>query len=453
MSLLDKKKTGAGKLRAIALAMLVAALHSVAIPVHAAEPDLAAAEKLMQSGRAAEAYATLAPLEDEFAGNVRYDYLLGIAALDSGKPDKATLAFERVLAVDPDFAGARLDMARAYYHLGDFVRAKAEFDTVLTQNPPPVARATVSRYLDLIREQEEAKKTVKVGYAEFTYGRDSNVNNSTSQGLIPLPLYGIIIPLDAKNIKRGDTYGMLGLGGDIAHETGGGYAVFAGGDLRYRANSTADQFDYKSANGRTGVAWSNDTEVVRATLSGERYYLDHARNRSALGASADWRHGYNASTFANVFGTYTRYRFDSADVAVNNFDQYLFGIGGLRLFHDGRSALNVSLFAGREDDTNGRADGNKNIRGGRLGGLLNLHERADLFVSVGMQRGTYDTQNVAFLATRADNQYDAIAGLVLRIDRAWTVRPQVLYIHNDSNIPIYAYKRSDVSITLRRDFR
>jgi hypothetical protein len=40
-----------------------------------------------------------------------FDYLLGIAALDSGKPDRATIAFERVLAVNPNFAGARLDLA------------------------------------------------------------------------------------------------------------------------------------------------------------------------------------------------------------------------------------------------------------------------------------------------------------------------------------------------------
>ena len=169
--------------------------------------------------------------------------------------------------------------------------------------------------------------------------------------------------------------------------------------------------------------------------------------------SSDWRHGYDASNFSTLFGAYTRYRFDSPDVAVNNFDQYLLGVGGLRLFHEGRSALNVSLFVGREDDTNGRADGNKNILGARLGGLLNLHERADLFVSLGAQHGSYDRRNIAFLTARADNQYDAIAGLILRMDRAWSVRPQVLYIHNDSNIPIYAYKRSDVSVTLRRDFR
>jgi len=76
------------------------------LPVAAQQSELEKAEALMKAGKAAEAYALLLPFEDKYAGDPRYDYLLGIAALDSGKPDKATLVFERVLAVSPDFAGA-----------------------------------------------------------------------------------------------------------------------------------------------------------------------------------------------------------------------------------------------------------------------------------------------------------------------------------------------------------
>ena len=124
----------------------------------AAGVDLAKANALMKQGKAAEAYALLEPFEFEQSGNVQFDYLLGIAALDSGKPAKATLAFERVLATDPNFAGARLDMARAYYQLGDYTRAKTELETVLKLNPPPAARATINNYLAAIAKLENAKK-------------------------------------------------------------------------------------------------------------------------------------------------------------------------------------------------------------------------------------------------------------------------------------------------------
>ncbi len=125
----------------------------------AAELDLEKADALMKQGKPAEAYSLLEPFEFQLSGNVRFDYLLGIAALDSGRPDKATLAFERVLATDPNFTGARIDMGRAYFQLGDYTRAKAEFETVLTQNPPPAARATINNYLAAIEKQESDRKT------------------------------------------------------------------------------------------------------------------------------------------------------------------------------------------------------------------------------------------------------------------------------------------------------
>ena len=38
-------------------------------------------------------------------------------------------------------------------------------------------------------------------------------------------------------------------------------------------------------------------------------------------------------------------------------------------------------------------------------------------------------------------------------DKLWTLRPQVSYLRNSSNIVIYQHDRTDVSITLRRDFK
>src|SRR5260221_6187151 len=99
-------------LRGAALAL---ALLAAGFPALAQQADIARAKALVDQGKPAEAYEILAPLEDKLSGDVEFDYLLGVAALDSGKPDRATLAFERVLAVNPNFAGARLDMARAYF--------------------------------------------------------------------------------------------------------------------------------------------------------------------------------------------------------------------------------------------------------------------------------------------------------------------------------------------------
>ena len=71
------------------------------------------AQLLLQRKDAAAAYKLLLPYESERAGNPEFDYLLGIAALDAGDPERAIFALERVLAVQPDNLQARAEIARA----------------------------------------------------------------------------------------------------------------------------------------------------------------------------------------------------------------------------------------------------------------------------------------------------------------------------------------------------
>jgi tetratricopeptide (TPR) repeat protein len=121
------------------------------------------------------------PYEFDHSGNPNFDYWYGVAALESAHPDKATLALERALAVNPDYVAARLDLARSYFALGDMDRARVEFGVVLAQNPPTPAKLTIDRYLAEIDRRTQTKRTTLTGYLEGVLGRDTNVNNATSQ--------------------------------------------------------------------------------------------------------------------------------------------------------------------------------------------------------------------------------------------------------------------------------
>src|SRR5436190_22058297 len=78
----------------------------------AADAILQRAKKLIDENKAPQAYALLAPLQSERAGEADFDYLLALAALDSGKPAEAVFALERFLAANPDHGPARLEWAR-----------------------------------------------------------------------------------------------------------------------------------------------------------------------------------------------------------------------------------------------------------------------------------------------------------------------------------------------------
>lgn len=422
----------------------------------AREKPLRDADALIKSGKPADAYSLLEPLEFDRAGEVRFDYLLGIAALDSGKPDKATLVFERVLTVDPNFSGARLDMARAYYQLGDMPRAKTEFEIVQKQNPPEAARATIQKYLDAIAAQEAARQTAFTAYVEGTLGYDSNVNNSTGQSQISVPFFNnAVFTLNPTNVKTADNYLGIAAGAEVNHNLNSNLALYAGADLRDRSNFNKTAFSSLSVDGHAGAMFGSDSNLFRIGVSGGQYTLASSHNRDTVGLNGEWRHTFSPSNQLNVFGQYNQYRFVDAAMKVNDFDQQTIGAGWLHVLANGKSALFGSLYYGTENDTNpaGRADGAKRFSGLRVGGQSAFNEKTELFASLGGQAGDYSMVNAAFLRQRSDRLYDLTLGANWHWDKLWTVRPQLTYSRNNSNIVIYGYDRNDVSVTLRRDFK
>src|SRR5450631_1718575 len=94
--------------------------------VFAADPALDQARQFIDKNDAKAAYDLLIPLQAERAGDPAYDLLLGIAANESGRHSEAVFALERVLAVQPNNARARAEIARAYFALGERPTAKKE---------------------------------------------------------------------------------------------------------------------------------------------------------------------------------------------------------------------------------------------------------------------------------------------------------------------------------------
>jgi hypothetical protein len=130
---------------------------------------------------------------------------------------------------------------------------------------------------------------------------------------------------------------------------------------------------------------------------------------------------------------------------------------------DGKSTLFGSLYHGTENDVStiittatpngGRTDGAKRFSGLRVGGQTASSEKTTLFANAGAQFGDYSKVNPFFLNQRIDRLYDLTVGANWHWDKLWTLRPQLNYSKNDSNIVIYGFNRMDVSLNVRRDFR
>ncbi len=146
-------------------------------------------------------------------------------------------------------------------------------------------------------------------------------------------------------------------------------------------------------------------------------------------------------------------------IATNDIDQALVGATWLHAFGGkGNPLLFASLTYG-EDRAKAKmasgSDGSQGRAGGRVYGQYSLSERLDLFANLGYQWRDDKTAFARSVVTPygKDELADLTVGLNWRPRENLTVRPQIMYSHNDSNITLYRYDRTEASVTARYDFR
>ena len=425
-------------------------------------------QTLINHGKSAQAYALLKPLEFNYAGDEHFDYLLGIAALDSGRPDMATFALERVLAVNPSHLAARLEMARAYFQLDDFQRAHTEFTAILKLNPSPVTKRNVEKYLAAIAEKSMGQRTKISGYLEGLAGHDNNVNysNNASQIFVDRTNSFFILPPD--NVQDADRYYGLAAGGEFSYSLNPHWRIYAAGDARQRQYNSLSQFDALNLDMRAGVVYDTKPNRIRMSILNGRYNLNGARLSKTTGYKIDWQHMFSPSNQLSAIAQSVQYRFTDLLLQPNDVDQRSISFGWLHILAGGKSNIYGSFHYGNEQDvapvinspvfgilnpSGGRNDGGKRFSGLRVGGQMVVGEFTTLYTNAGAQTSNYNKVNFNFLRERDDRLHDVKIGADWQWNKFWKLRPQLSYAKNNSNIDLYTYNRLEFSVALRRDFR
>lgn len=418
-----------------------------------AKKILASADAMIKAGKPAEAYALLAPYQSERAGDPAYDYLLGIAALDSGKPNEAIFALERVLAVNPNHLQARAEIARAYLAAGEMATSRQEFETVKKQNPPKEVSATIQKFLDAIEKATAGERTTVSGYLEAAVGSDSNVNSATGSSQIAIPAFGgAIATLSANGVKLHDTFSSVSAGFNVRHPFSPEWAVFGGAGFNQRMNSTNTLFDTGGLDGNLGVNLTKGDDSYSAALQLSDFEVNNSRYRDATGLTAQWMRSLDNSSQVSAYLQYTELRYPGQNV--RDADRTVLGAAYARVLGGAYTpVVYVGGYAGKEKERGSNVPYlGHNPYGLRAGGEMKINPESTLFASLSVEWRNYGGQDPVFLVSRKDTQADLrVGGSYIPVQR-WTITPSIGYTRNSSNIIISDYERTVLSITLRRDF-
>jgi len=417
---------------------------------------LARAEKLSTSGKPAEAYELLLSAEDAYIGTIEFDYALGRAALDAGRPDKATLALARVLALDPAHAGASIDMGRAYLALGDFARARRTFQSLLSLDPPPQIRAQLQGFLELAEASEAASaasgRLSRQGYLAALFGRSTNVNQAPSQSVIFVPGVGSNFELPGQNVQKADGFAGIGGGVDFSQYLDGTYSMIFGGEFLGRRNFHEMDFDVGGYSLHVGLTAVNGPHAAKIQGFFGRNYLGVSANRDLDGITFSYVGTLDAATQLLTTVQTGRQRYLAEDLKIFDADYAVLGVGAARKL-DERSTVFAVLSTGRQTDIGGSPSGNKDLVGLQAGGEMLIGTRIKATAAAVGERSRYDKFDTGFQTERHDIRRAFDLGAQYFFERNLSLRFNVSYTYTRSNIPIYEYTRAEWTVMLRRDFR
>ena len=237
----------------------------------------------------------------------------------------------------------------------------------------------------------------------------------------------------------------------MVHAWSDRWQFVGGADYRGRLHANHSTFDFHELDARAGIGYVTGASRTQAQGRAGRLYIDDTHLRNSLGVSVDWLRALDDRHQLGASLSYTDYRFVGALAQVLDYDAYAASTSWSRAFAEGRGLVSIALNAGHEVEEGGRLDGDKLLAGVNLSLQGTLLPTIGGFVSASYQRENYQQTNSVFEVQRHDDLLTASAGATWTFFKGWSLRPQVTWSRNDSNIELSDHDRLEVSLNLRKE--
>ena len=412
---------------------------------------LARARRMIDGGGAEAAFRTLQARVADYGGDPDFDYLLGLAALDSGHPGEAVIALERVLMVRPSFLQARAEIARAYFALRERENARREFEIVAAQRIPDEARRVIGRYLDAIRSIDDAARSTLVGLVELETGYDSNVNFGSSTGQWVLADGTAVSPLGI-SLPRNSAVFASALGLNWSVPMGGGWQWTTGGRASLRRYPSAHTLDQDQFDLSSGFAFRTGCHQFNMLAQFQHLQLGGAAFRNALGALGHWQCDLDART---QVGAYVQgFSLDFPEEPMRDARRSAVGLTFARVLDGARRPIVVAgAQVGNETSRRDLDNLSYDFFGARAALSMGMGGGWRGFAALSWEARNFDGVEPIFGVARRDRQTEVRFGAERALTADWSVAPAVTFTRNRSTLDPNDFRRTQAGVTLRYRFQ
>jgi hypothetical protein len=161
--------------------------------------------KLVEAQKYQQAYALANLHVMDLGGEPNFDYLMGLAALNTKSYQVAMFSFERAVMAKPKWQEARFQLAKTYFYVDNLAAARLELEKVQKEAKAPALIEIIAKFISQIDNAARNKKRQIINVIAFNSGFDSNINSGTQAESIFFEQLGTDIPLSDESREINDT--------------------------------------------------------------------------------------------------------------------------------------------------------------------------------------------------------------------------------------------------------
>lgn len=408
------------------------------------------ARTLLRARNPRGAFALLEPRTGDYAGNEEFDYLLGISALDSGDPGRATIALERVLAVNPGNTLARAEIARAFLALKENEAAKRELESVARADLPAPVRETIDRYLAILAKSDAGERRRWNATVDIGLGYDDNVNLGSSLDRWVLGDGQALTPLPASRPRESTFHSIAGQVQYVAPIDGRtDWTIGAAGSRRI--NPSQHNTDLGSVEASGGLVTTRERDRYSVSIQVQQLWLDDSKFRSATGLLGQWQRELDRRSQAGLYAQWFALRF--TDQGARDANRAVLGATYVRGFEDKAASVVIgNAYVGKESVTGNLDELSFDLLGFRAAASRQLAPKWRGSASASLEKRSYGAADSFFGKVRSDTQYEIRIGAEREIDKHLSITPQISLTRNASNLGPNDFSRTQIQLSARYRF-
>lgn len=332
-----------------------------------------------------------------------------------------------------------------YMNQGEYARAVLEFEQVL--KPAYVSsdlREQAEAYAEVARRYQRGEQLSFSSFLETGggYYRENTTDSTRESGS-----------------RASDPFLLVRANGGVTYLPGNDLSYSGNLDYRFRNYDADDRRDDRDLRWRGVVQRSLPEGSQSLGLRGRVSYRGESTYRNDYGIFAErgFVLGSDNEIAIEVDMRRREYQSRLRDRNRTNADV---GVTWTRAEQDGRGSLSMNLMAGYEWRRSDSPDGDATIYGMSVDWGKDIGPRTSMFLFGWYEHNGYHRDNVIYdeidsplgVKTRADDLFEFGGGLIYRFADGWTLRPEILYILDDSNTLWGNYSSTEYVVSVRRTF-